>query len=49
MEHEMMPDNDITPSSGNLFADLGLPNPDEYDLKEEEHAPEETHLTVQVA
>lgn len=33
MEREEMPDPDITLSSGNVFADLGLHNAEEYDLK----------------
>ena len=33
MEREMMPEGDITPGSGNVFADLGLPNPEVYELK----------------
>lgn len=28
-----MHDPEMTPSSGNVFADLGLPNPEDYDLK----------------
>lgn len=33
MEREMMPEIEITPGSGNVFADLGLPNPEVYELK----------------
>jgi predicted XRE-type DNA-binding protein len=33
MEPDVMPNTEITPSSGNVFADLGLPDPEEYDLK----------------
>lgn len=33
MAHDMEHNVDVTPSSGNIFADLGLPEPEEHLLK----------------